>query len=243
MAILIEGDKPLLLSLPHISTVLPDELKQRLSDLGRAVEDTDWHVDNLYDFAQELGCSVLKAQWSRTLIDLNRPPGGEALYSGKGGRALCPLETFRGEALYKGGKEPGESVVIERLETYWRPYHNKLEEELKRLRGLFGYAVLFDAHSIHSRLPGLFEGTLTDLNIGTASGASCASSLQGVVNDWAEDSPFSSVLNGRFIGGYITRHYGAAEQGIHALQLELAQCSYMNESGRKYEESRASLLK
>lgn len=237
------GRLPLLLSLPHDGVMLPGDLLRRLIPAARAVPDTDWHVGRLYGFARHLGASVLRPNWSRYVVDLNRPPDDVSLYPGRATTGLCPLHRFDGQPLYLAGEEPCADEIADRVERYWQPYHLALREELDRLRDLHGYALLWEGHSIRSRVPWLFDGQLPDLNLGTADGASCAEAveqrLQGVC---ASQGEFTWVLNGRFKGGYITRHYGDPEGGIDAVQLELAQCTYMDEDSTAYDAARAARL-
>jgi N-formylglutamate deformylase len=195
-----------------------------------ALVDTDWHLDRLYDFVEALGASVIKAHYSRYVIDLNRPPTGESLYPGQTSTGLCPTETFRGECLYLPGHEPDDVEVADRRATFWQPYHDALFTELMRLKLQYGQVLLWDAHSIASVLPRLFEGKLPDLNFGTMEGLSCAPEVLAAALDKIAGALWSQVVNGRFKGGYITRHYGKPNHGIHAIQLELCQCLYMNES-------------
>lgn len=224
-----QGSVPLLISIPHLGTDLPPEFVADMSDTAPLKQDTDWHLDQLYGFAAGLGASVLQAKVSRYVIDLNRPPGGESLYPGQTTTGLCPTETFRGEPLYGAAQVPGAAQQTDRLARYWRPYHDALRAELDRLKALHGAVLLWDAHSIASVLPRLFEGQLPDLNFGTADGRSCAPAILGNVVAQVVSTPFSHVVNGRFKGGYITRHYGAPADGVHAIQLEMAQHLYMLE--------------
>jgi N-formylglutamate deformylase len=229
------GTVPLLVSMPHAGTDIPDDVAGRMTPaaLGRA--DTDWHLPTLYAFAETMGASMLAARWSRYLIDLNRPPEDTNLYPGLDTTGLCPLDTFAREPLYRPGMAPDAAEQGERLRRYWQPYHDRLATELARLRAIHGRVVLWDAHSIASVVPRLFEGRLPDLSFGTADGRSCAPQLAGAMMKLAEaeggaDNAFSFVFNGRFKGGYITRHYGDPGNGVHAIQLEMCQCLYMDES-------------
>ncbi len=227
------GTAPLLISIPHLGTNLPEELQNGFSDEARVLADTDWHLDRLYAFAQDLGASVLAAQVSRYVIDLNRPPGGESLYPGQTTTGLCPTETFEGVPLYRPGAEPDAAEQGRRVQAFWQPYHDALQTELARLRALHGRVLLWEAHSIASVLPRLFDGKLPDLNFGTHGGAACNPALLDAVLQplqAPEAAPFSHVVNGRFKGGYITRAYGQPEAGIHAIQLEMCQSLYMNET-------------
>jgi N-formylglutamate amidohydrolase len=230
--------------MPHSGTRIPDDIVSRLTDRAKTLPDTDWHIPRLYDFAFTQGHSVLQASFGRYVVDLNRPPNNESLYPGQATTGLCPDTLFDGEQLYLSGENPGEAEVIARRDKYWVPYHDKLAQTLEEIRNHFGYAILYDAHSIASRVPRLFEGRLPDLNLGTANGASCRAGIQNAVSDAIERSLYQAVVNGRFRGGYITRHYGDPDKGIHALQMEIAQCNYMNETPDfSYDEARAATLK
>jgi N-formylglutamate deformylase len=225
------GTLPLLVSMPHVGTDIPDDVAARLMPCAAARADTDWHLAELYGFAREMGASVLSARWSRYLIDLNRPPENTNLYPGQDTTGLCPVDTFGRERLYREGMAPDDAEVQRRLERYWRPYHNQLRAELDRLLALHGRVVLWDAHSIASTVPRFFEGRLPDLNFGTADGKSCALGLEGAMIKLAQSQDqFSFVFNGRFKGGHITRFYGNPAAGVHAIQLEMVQCLYMNEA-------------
>jgi N-formylglutamate deformylase len=227
-----EGQGPLLISMPHLGTVLPAELEARYSSVGQAVDDTDWHLDTLYGFATALGASVLRPRYSRYVIDLNRPPDGASLYPGQNTTGLCPLTTFDGLPLYQPGEEPDAAEIARRLERFWQPYHRALQGELARIKAVHGYALLWEAHSIRSVIPRLFEGELPVFNFGTADGSACAAGvgegLLALAQRLAPEMP--AVLNGRFKGGYITRRYGDPALGVHAIQLELAQRAYMQEA-------------
>jgi N-formylglutamate deformylase len=224
------GDAPLLVSMPHIGTHVPDWLLPRLTSSAVQLVDTDWHLDLLYDFLGELGVSCIAATYSRYVVDLNRPPDDASLYPGQNTTGLCPVQGFHGEPLYHPGAEPDTPEIAQRLKDYWRPYHTALAEELARLRAQHDQVMLWDAHSIHSSLPRLFEGELPHLNIGTADHAACAPTLTERVAEIARQSGYAWVVNGRFKGGYITRHYGRPNEGIHALQMEMAQRTYMREN-------------
>lgn len=226
------GRLPVLLSIPHLGTDLPQEIGPALAPEARITADTDWHLDRLYGFAQAMGCSVLQATVSRYAIDLNRPPGGESLYPGQTTTGLCPAETFHGVPLYRPGQAPDAAEIARRRAAYWQPYHDALRGELDRLRTLHGQVLLWEAHSIASVLPRLFDGKLPDLNLGTNGGTTCAAPvLDAVLAQLGTPAgqPFTHVVNGRFKGGYITRHYGEPAKGVHAIQLEMCQCLYMDE--------------
>jgi N-formylglutamate deformylase len=225
------GTLPLLVSMPHAGTDIPDDVAASLMPCAAARADTDWHLPELYGFLDEMGASRLSARWSRYLIDLNRPPENTNLYPGQDTTGLCPVDTFGRERLYRQGMEPDEAEVKRRLERYWRPYHDQLRAELERLLAEHGRVVLWDAHSIASRVPRFFDGRLPDLNFGTADGKSCSQQLEGAMIKLVDSQDqFSFVFNGRFKGGHITRHYGNPAGGVHAIQLEMAQCLYMDEA-------------
>lgn len=229
------GSTPLLVSLPHDGTALPADIAARLTPSARAVPDTDWFVSRLYGFARELGASVLVPAYSRYVVDLNRPPDDVSLYPGQNTTGLCPTVQFSGEPVYLEGSEPEADEIATRLDRYWHPYHHALECELLRLRAEHGRVLLWEGHSILSHVPFLFEGRLPDLNLGTAGGASCAEATQRRLEAvLAGQSEFSWVGNGRFKGGYITRQYARPEQQVEAVQLELAQCNYMDEGTGEY---------
>ncbi len=238
-----EGAAPLIISIPHAGTVVPDEIKARMTREALRLPDTDWHIPQLYDFAAAMGVTIVSAHYSRYVIDLNRPPDNAALYPGQTKVSLCPDETFEGEKIYKDGAEPDGQEVAQRLEKYWRPYHDELRQQIERLKQEHGYAVLYDAHSIKGDLPRLFEGRLPDINLGTAKGISCAPDMEQAAYKAAQDCSYGSILNGRFIGGYITRHYGDPAHDVHALQMELVRENYMNESDFSFDEGRAQNLR
>lgn len=215
-----------------------------MSGPGRALVDTDWHVHRLVEFAADMGAGLIRAEYSRYMIDLNRPPDDRPLYD-QAGTGLVATETFAGEPLYKEGVRPEPEEIEQRVEQFWRPYHLRIEAELDRIRTEHGFAVLFDAHSIASRVPRLFDGRLPDLNLGTFEGRSCAPDLEELAaKTLARADDFSHVVNGRFKGGYITRHYGRPDKDIHALQLEIAQDCYMDETDPQiWDDQRAKPLK
>jgi N-formylglutamate deformylase len=225
------GDAPLVIDVPHAGTHVPPELAARLTPAARALPDTDWHVEKLFAFARGMGATLVVATHSRYVVDLNRDPGGKALYPGADNTELCPTRTFADEAIYATGDAPSPAEVAARRAEYFVPYHSTLAAEIERVRARHGYAILLDGHSIRSEVPRFFAGRLADLNLGTADGASCAPAFQqGAALVLAGAAGFSSVVNGRFKGGYVTRHYGAPARGVHALQLETAQACYMDES-------------
>ncbi|MGA9915370.1 MAG: N-formylglutamate deformylase [Paraburkholderia sp.] len=223
------GEAPLLISIPHLGTDIPSPMKHVYSEVALTVADTDWHLDRLYDFAKAMGATLLSAQLSRYVIDLNRPANDESLYPGQTTTGLCPTETFRGEAIYRRGLEPCQAERQRRVATYWQPYHTTLRAELTRLREKHPNVLLWEAHSIASNLPRLFDGKLPDLNLGTQMGRTAHALVQSAAERAAAESAYMWITNGRFQGGYITRQYGDPERGIHAVQLEMCQSTYMNE--------------
>jgi N-formylglutamate deformylase len=227
-----QGTRPLLVSMPHVGTHVPPALAARFTAEAREVHDTDWHLERLYDFADALGASVLVATHSRYVIDLNRPPDGASLYPGQNVTGLCPVDSFDETPLYADpADQPGEAEIAARRDAIWHPYHAKLAQELARIKAAHGIAMLWDAHSIRSVLPRFFEGKLPDLNLGTGKGTSCDPALAERLLAIAKDATgYTSVLNGRFTGGYITRHHGRPADGQHAVQLEMTQSSYMQEA-------------
>ena len=226
------GSAPLVVSFPHDGTEIPHEIEARLTPAARRRPDTDWHVARLYAFVAELGASLLVPRCSRYVADLNRSPTGAVLYPGADNTGLVPTSTFDGQAIYLPGEEPSDDEVGGRIEAFHRPYHQALRAELERLRTAHGVAVVFDAHSIRSEVVRFFDGTLPDLNLGTASGASVDDELGELLHRALSENRdgYTSVRDGRFKGGYITRHYGRPADGWHAVQLELAQLTYMNEA-------------
>jgi N-formylglutamate deformylase len=228
---LITGRLPLLISLPHVGTEIPPDQHSRYQSRALASEDTDWHLETVYaPIAGELGASLLVPRYSRYLIDLNRGPEDAPMYPGVNNTELCPTRFFDGSSLYLDGQAPDSAERQRRLQAYWQPYHQALAGELARLHALHGRALLWDGHSIESQLPWLFDGRLPDLNLGSHQGAACgAAQRHAVAAVLAAQSDYSQVVDGRFKGGYITRHYGKPEQGVHALQMEMVQASYMLE--------------
>ena len=221
---------PLLVSVPHAGTGVPRNIMRRLAPSARCLPDTDWHVDELWAGAIELGAGMLAARHSRYVIDLNRSPDDQPLYEGAG-TGLVPMETFDGQPVYIGGAEPTAAEIDQRRQAYWQPYHDALRAELERIRSKHGYALLLDAHSIRDHVPRLFDGRLPHLNLGSNDGASASAGLISLaVDQLLEWAGFTRVLDGRLRGGYITRHYGRPAEAIHALQFEMAQSVYMSDS-------------
>ncbi|MDP3854608.1 N-formylglutamate deformylase [Phenylobacterium sp.] len=222
------GDAPLVVSFPHTGTLIPLEIEKRMVSPWLARKDADWWIDRLYGFAHDLGATTVRTAISRTVIDVNRDPSGASLYPGQATTELCPTTTFDGEPIYDGAG-PDEAEVARRRTTYFEPYHAALDAELARLRSVHGKVVLYEAHSIRSVIPRLFEGELPNFNLGTNSGASCAQALTAAVEAACDASGYSRVTNGRFKGGWTTRRYGQPQAGVHAIQMELACRGYMDD--------------
>jgi N-formylglutamate deformylase len=223
------GQAPLLLCMPHTGTDIPPEVERGFVDPWLARRDTDWWIDHLYGFAQDLGASLVRTAISRSVIDMNRDPSGASLYPGQATTELCPTTTFDGQPLYRDGAAPDTREIARRRTAYFEPYHQAIAGEIARLRALYPAIVVYDCHSIRSRIPRLFEGELPNFNLGTFSGASCAPALTHTLEALCDASGLSRVTNGRFKGGYTTRHYGKPENGVHAVQMELACRGYMAE--------------
>lgn len=223
------GDAPLLVSFPHTGTDIPVDIEAKLVSPWLSRKDADWWVHLLYDFVRSLGATTVRTALSRTVIDVNRDPSGASLYPGQATTELCPTTTFDGEALYSPGNEPDAAEIARRRATYFDPYHAALASELHRLRRRNVRVVLYEAHSIRSLVPRLFEGALPNFNIGTNSGASCSAALTAAIETAGGGQGFTQVTNGRFKGGWTTRHYGDPEGDIHAVQMELACRGYMKE--------------
>jgi N-formylglutamate deformylase len=235
------GTAPLFISLPHNGTALPDDIAARLTPEARRVPDTDWHVADLYAFARELGASIIVPSYSRYVVDLNRPDDDVSLYPGQNTTGLCPTVRFSGDPMYLPERQPTADEIAGRVDTYWRPYHQALQQELARIHAAHGRAVLWEGHSIRSVVPFLFDGRLPDFNLGTAGGGSCRPALQQALEaELASQADYSFVVNGRFRGGYITRHYADVARGIQTVQLELAQLTYMDEDSFVYLPERAA---
>lgn len=224
------GYAPLLVSVPHCGTELPDEVRAALVPRAHATEDADWHLDRLYAFVRERGASLLVPRYARYAIDLNRPPDDTPMYPGASNTGLVPTTFFDGTPLYRDGQAPSAAAIASRRQRWWQPYHDALAAELAALRERHGFAVLLDGHSIRSRIPWLFEGKLPDFNLGTAGGASCAPSLREAATRALTVPGYTLAVDGRFKGGYITRRYGRPAERAHAVQLEMCQSTYMDEA-------------
>ena len=239
------GDSPLVLGLPHTGTDLPDDIAAMLNPTGQALADTDWHIDRLYaDLAVDV--TTVRTRIHRYVIDVNRDPSGQSLYPGQNTTDLCPTSDFDGRPIYRDGQTPTTAEVERRRLAYHAPYHAALTAELDRVRARHGFAILYDCHSIRSRIPFLFDGILPDFNIGTNEGATCAPDIEARVRAICDDARgYTAVLNGRFKGGWTTRAYGRPAEGLHAIQMELAQSTYLtNETPPwRYDAERAARLR
>lgn len=224
------GSTPLIVNVPHDGREIPADIGARMTAEALALPDTDWHIRDLYEFAAGLGATMTSARCSRYVVDLNRDPSGKSLYPGADTTEVCPTSTFRQEPIYRDGQAPDAAGIQRRLDLYWHTYHAELARVIAETRARFGAVLLFDAHSIGSVLPRFFEGRLPDFNLGTADGASADGDLTARMFDVLDNADgYTAILNGRFKGGYITRHYGDPANDIHAIQLEMSQIAYMEE--------------
>ncbi|MBD8688804.1 MULTISPECIES: N-formylglutamate deformylase [unclassified Rhizobium] len=240
-----QGSSPVILGFPHTGTDVPPAIWERLNDNGRVLADTDWHIHHLYDGLLP-DVTTVRATFHRYVIDANRDPAGNSLYPGQNTTGLVPSTDFDGRPIWKDGEEPGEEDVADRLADFHAPYHAALSSEIERVKAIHGIAVLYDCHSIRSGIPFLFEGTLPDFNIGTDMGKTCDQTLQAATVDVVSNAQgYSSILNGRFKGGWTTRHYGQPETGIHAIQMELAQATHLitETTPFAYDKSKANKLR
>jgi N-formylglutamate deformylase len=239
---LIQGQSPLLISMPHNGTEIPSEIAERIYPYAQKSPDTDWFLDRLYAFAHKLGASILKPRYSRYVIDLNRSPDNANLYPGQNTTELCPTTCFDLRPIYLPGQEPKVAEIRNRIEKYWQPYHTALQSEQARLREIFEHVLVFEAHSIASQVPRFFEGVLPVLNLGTDNGQSCEPALEAIFTREAQNSGLSWILNGRFKGGFITRAYHNTPEGLYTLQLELSQASYLNENVQSWDSEKATQI-
>jgi N-formylglutamate deformylase len=240
--LLSKGSTPLLISMPHIGQKIPETIAGLMTEEALLIKDTDWYIDKLYEFAHEIGASIIKPNTSRYVIDLNRGIDGINLYPGADSTELCPSSTFNRTPIYLDEKKVLDEDVDKRIAEYWQPYHDEITNPLAEIKAEFGFAIILDAHSILSTVPRFFEGQLPDFNWGTVNGASCSVDVINSIKK-IDFSPYSVVWNDRFKGGYITREYGDPENNIHAIQLELSQRTYMNESEFTFNESLALQVK
>ncbi len=239
---LTTGNIGMLISMPHNGQLIPKDIANNMSDCALDVADTDWYMDKLYDFAKSMGIYTLSPKYSRYVIDLNRNPNGESLYAGANNTELCPTTAFDLSALYLKDQQPSQQEIQDRVEKYWQPYHQAIATTIHQLKHQYGKVVLLDAHSILSQVPRFFSGTLPDFNFGSAGGSSCDAKLLKCIEE-VNLEPYTSVFNGRFKGGFITRAYGDPANNIHAIQLELSQRTYMDEPSNHYNEQKAAQVK
>ena len=236
------GERPLLISIPHDGRNIPAAIRERMTAAGRSIPDTDWHVEQLYEFAGDMGAHVIVARQSRYVVDLNRSADDGALYPGQLSTGLCPSATFAGDPIYRGAPVATREQR-QRVRQYWQPYHDRIRTCLNAIKEQHGHALLWDAHSIPSSVPRLFDGELPVLNLGSNDARSCRVSVEREVYVMAKRSSYSTVLNGRFKGGFITRHYGDPDKNVHALQLEIAQRAYMDEHSGAFADGKAEKLR
>ncbi|CAN7332748.1 N-formylglutamate deformylase [Bosea sp. LjRoot9] len=221
------GPSPFILSMPHPGTGLPHEVRAALNETGRSVPDTDWHMRQLYGFTERFQPTIVEAGLSRYVIDVNRDPSGVSLYPGQATTELVPTTSFDGEPIW--ATAPDAAEIERRRQAYFQPYHEALAAEVARVKALHGWCLLWDCHSIKSVIPRLFPGTLPSLNLGTNSGASCAAPIEAATIAAMAGQPFSQIVNGRFKGGWITRHYGKPAEHVHAIQMEIALSAYLTD--------------
>jgi N-formylglutamate deformylase len=234
-----KGYIPFMVSNPHSGVFIPPEIVEHMTEPGLERRDTDWFLTRLYDLPAIESAAIISANASRYVVDLNRPPDNHSLYPGQSTTGICPTITFKREPIYQAGFEPDENEIAKRIEHYWQPYHDQLRGELERLVEKFGFAVLLDVHSIAQQVPMLFEGDIPDFNFGTNHGQSCGASFQALIEEFAAGiTEFTHVVNGRFIGGFITRNYGSMNN-VHAVQLELNRSTYMDEETLQWEDNKS----
>lgn len=239
------GASPVILGMPHTGTEVPSDIWERLNDEGKKLRDTDWHIHRLYERLLP-DVTTVRATFHRYAIDANRDPSGASLYPGQNTTGLIPLTDFDEKAIWIRGGEPDRAETASRLKTYHRPYHAALADEIERVKALHGVALLYDCHSIRSVAPFLFPGKLPDFNIGTNGGTTCAIEIEGAVMTVCDNAPgYTAVLNGRFKGGWTTRHYGRPEKNVHAIQMELVQATHLTSEALPfaYDENKADRLR
>ncbi|MGR3616298.1 MAG: N-formylglutamate deformylase [Paracoccaceae bacterium] len=239
-----QGTSPLVLGLPHTGTDVPADVWDRLNEVGQALADTDWHIHDLYDGLVE-GLTTVRTSIHRYVIDVNRDPVGISLYPGQNTTTLVPTTDFDGLPIWREGHEPDEVEITRRRDTYHAPYHAALEAELDRVKAIHSFAILYDCHSIRGDIPFLFDGRLPDLNVGTNLGTTCDPAIEAMTVARCQAAEgYTAILNGRFKGGWTTRHCGRPNEGLHAIQMELAQATYCLETPLwAYQPERADRLR
>jgi N-formylglutamate deformylase len=238
----VQGIGPIILGMPHGGTFVPEDIVAKFNENGQLLADTDWHISRLYDGLTP-SLTVVRANFHRYVVDANRDPAGQSLYPGQNTTGLVPLTDFDNVPIWN--EAPDQADIQHRLKTFHWPYHAALEAEIARVKAQHGFAILYDCHSIRSKIPFLFDGTLPDLNIGTDNGATCDARIENTVFQIAKASGISAVLNGRFRGGWTTRHYGKPSQNVHAIQMEIAQLAYLETEAApfSYSETKAAKLR
>ena len=236
---------PIIISSPHSGTLFPDDLKPKFQEgIIDHPDDTDWYIDRLYSFAQDLGILVIAANYHRWVIDLNRDPESKPLYDdGRVITSLTPTTDFNGDSLYKNGDEPSDEEIANRIKNYYNPYHNKLKMLTEHYRKEFGKVLLFDAHSIRDVVPGIRKEPFPQLILGDNDGKSCKGELVNTALSVLEKSPYELTHNHPFKGGYITRSIGNPKEGIHAMQLEMIKTNYMDDGQTEYDDLRAEKIR
>jgi formiminoglutamase len=240
----IKGTSPIILAFPHGGIDMPSMVHDNLNDNGRHLSDTDWHIRRLYDGLLD-NATYVEAKFHRYIIDANRDPDDVSLYPGQNTTGLCPLSDFDGKAIWKSGYTLDVHETSARRVAFHGIYHTALQDEIDRIKSIYGGAVLYDCHSIRCEIPFLFDGKLPDFNIGTNNSNSCAAEFeQSVLDDCKAATAYKHVVNGRFKGGWTTRHYGKPENNIHAIQMELNLGAYADETAPwAYDDKKAIRLR
>lgn len=236
---------PILISSPHSGTAFPEDIKGHYrEEMIEAPEDTDWYIDKLYDFAPDLGITMVCANYSRWVIDLNRDPESNPLYTdGRVTTDLCPTMTFMEEPIYHDDDLPNRKEIDRRLENYYWPYYKKVQELLDGLKNEFGKVLLWDAHSIKQYVPTIREEVFPDLILGDNNEKTASGQLINTSLDVLSDSKLKVNHNDPFRGGHITRYFGKPAKNQHALQLEMTKINYMDNKERAYDEERAGIIR
>ncbi len=237
---------PIILSVPHCGTDFPDEIRNDyVPEMMAAPDDTDWFVHQLYNFATELGITIIHAKYSRWAIDLNRDPESAPLYDD--GRIITGLTTttdFFGKSIYiSDDRIPDQKEVERRLTEYYWPYYNKIQDLLDERLATFGKALLWDAHSIRHFVPTIRKEIFPDMILGNNDETTAHPELIETALHGLTSGKFGVNHNTPFKGGHITRYFGKPEQNIHALQLEMNKILYMDDEERNFHEERANEMR